>query len=686
MDAVSNASSAIFTVDPIQLLQPVMYSFTSLLLLGSYAVNTVLGRPDASQIRRDRLMLKRDVSDFITTEEPVALAQILCNIGADGCHAGGFASGLVAASPSLSDPDYYYTWTRDSSLVFKALIERFTTTAYDASLQTEIENFIIAEAKQQTISNPSGSLSDGSGLGEPKFNPDDSAFVSNPPNHQISTGSWGRPQRDGPALRAIAMIDYANWLVSNGYTSTASSLVWPVIRNDLAYVAQYWNSTGYDLWEEVSGSSFFTTASQHRALVQGSNLATSLGTTCTACTAIAPQILCFLQSYWSSSGGYVVSNINVNNGRSGKDADSVLGSIHNFDPSLGCDANTFQPCSDRALSNHKVYVDSFRSIYTINSGIGSGGAVSVGRYPEDTYYNGNPWYLTTLAAAEQLYDALYVWQSTSSITVTSTSLPFFQALVSGVTAGTYASTSTTYSNIYDAVFGLYADGFVGLVQTYAMTNGSLNEQYDRSTGAPLSARDLTWSYAAFLTAAARRAGVLPAGWAGSPASATSLPGACSATTQAGSYSTATFASFPASQTSVGGGSATTTHTTPTVTATSTSTSKSTSTTGCVQATAVAVTFSETKTTTFGQTVKITGNLAALSNWDPDSAIALSASQYTSSNPLWTVTITLAAGQVIEYKYIVENTDGSITWEADPDRTYTVPTGCATTAAIADSWR
>src|SRR5438045_9124198 len=30
---------------------------------------------------------------------------------------------------------------------------------------------------------------------------------------------------------------------------------------------RYWNSTGYDLWEEVLGSSFFTIAAQHRALV-----------------------------------------------------------------------------------------------------------------------------------------------------------------------------------------------------------------------------------------------------------------------------------------------------------------------------------------------------------------------------------------------------------------------------------
>ena len=41
------------------------------------------------------------------------------------------------------------------------------------------------------------------------------------------------------------------------------------------------NSTGFDLWEEVSGSSFFTINAQHRALVEGSALAAQLGKSCT---------------------------------------------------------------------------------------------------------------------------------------------------------------------------------------------------------------------------------------------------------------------------------------------------------------------------------------------------------------------------------------------------------------------
>ncbi|KAI2632398.1 carbohydrate-binding module family 20 protein [Hypoxylon sp. NC1633] len=671
MDVLQHMSSGILPSNSSSLIQPIMQGATSLFLLGSFAFQTILGLPGASQARREGQLLKRAVDTFIATEEPIALEQLLCNIGSSGCHAAGASGGVVVASPSTSDPDYFYTWTRDSALVFKTIGDRLAN-SYDATLQTEIQNYIVAQAKLQTVSNPSGSLSDGTGLAEPKFNVDLSAF----------TGSWGRPQRDGPALRAIALIGYSKWLVANGYNSTALSVVWPIIRNDLAYVAQYWNQTGFDLWEEVSGSSFFTVASQHRSLVEGSVFAKTIGQTCTACDAVAPQVLCFLQSFWSPSGGYALANININNGRSAKDVNVILGSIHTFDPALGCDAATFQPCSDRALSSHKVVVDSFRSIYTINSGISAGSAVAVGRYPEDTYYNGNPWYLNTLAAAEQLYDALYVWQTQGSITVTSTSLAFFRDFSSSVAAGTYAAGSETYTTLYNAVY-LYAEGFVNIVSQYIASNGSLAEQFDRNSGTPLSARDLTWSYASFLTAAARRAGIVPAGWAGTASSATSVPSVCSATSQAGSYAAASSTSFPASQTPVTtGASTTTTFTRPTVTASTTTTSTG----SCTTPTAVAVTFNEFKTTTFGQTVKIVGSIAALGSWDTSKAVALSASSYTSSNPLWKATVTLPAGQAITYKYIIVNTDGSVTWESDPNRSYTVPRTCASTATESDTWR
>ncbi|KAJ6441978.1 glucoamylase precursor [Purpureocillium lavendulum] len=651
--------------DTASLVNPIMHFFTSALLLGSVAVQTVLGR---AGFGRQPLLLKRSVDSFISTETPIALEQLLCNIGSDGCNAKRAASGVVIASPSTQDPDYFYTWTRDSALVFKAIVDRFTA-QYDAGLQGQIQQYIASQAKLQGISDPSGSLSDGKGLGEPKYNVDLTAF----------TGAWGRPQRDGPALRAIAMVTYANWLVQNGYSSTASTIIWPVVQNDLNYVAQ--NQTGFDLWEEVNGSSFFTIASQYRALIDGSNLANTLGKSGGSYAAIAPQILCFLQTFWVSSGGYINANINVNNGRAGKDANTILASIHSFDPKLGCDAATFQPCSDKALSNHKVTVDSFRT-YKINSGLGKGKAAAVGRYIEDVYYNGNPWYLATLAAAEQLYDALYVWKGAGSVAVTATSLAFFRDLVPGVAAGTYASGSATFASIVDAT-SAYADGFVDIVAKYAAANGSLAEQFSKDDGHPLSARDLTWSYASFLTAAARRAGVVPPSWSNDKA--TSVPGTCSATSIVGSYSSATATSFPPSQTPSTGVPPTTT-TTTTTTGSPPSTSKTTTTSSCQAATSVAVTFKELVTTKYGQTIKIVGNTGALGNWDTSKAVPLDASEYTAGNPLWKGTVTLPAGQVVEYKYINVNPDDSLTWEKDPNHTYTVPKSCATSATQSDKWQ
>ncbi|OBT51430.1 hypothetical protein VE04_08518 [Pseudogymnoascus sp. 24MN13] len=645
-----------------------MHSF-SLLLAGAFAVQPILALPGSVTHVSD--ISKRSVDTFLASESPIALANLLCNIGSAGACASGAGSGLVMASPSKTSPDYFYTWTRDSALTFKCIVDTFIN-SYSATLQVEIENYIIAQAKLQTVSNPSGSFSDGSGLGEPKFNADGTAF----------TGSWGRPRRDGPALRATALIAYSRWLIANGYTSTASSLVWPVIQNDLSYVTQYWSQTGYDLWEEVGGGySFFTVAAQHRARVERAALATQLGKTCSNCLTQAPQVLCLLQNFWNS-GGYVVSN--TNSGRTGKDANSILGSIHTFDPSAACDASTFQPCSDRALANHKSVVDSFRSIYTINSGIAAGVAVAVGRYAEDSYYGGNPWYLNTLAAAELLYDALIQWNNIGSITITSVSLAFWKDLYSSAAVGTYASSTSTYTTLYNAV-KTYADGFVTNAATYTPSAGNLSEQYSRSTGAPLSAADLTWSYAALLTVAARRAGVVPASWGESGGN--SVPSTCSTSTVSGTYSTASVSTFPANQTPVTGVVTTTASGSTGTATTTTGTSSATSTaSSCTLATSVAVTFDEIVTTTYGQTIKIVGSDSILGSWNTGSGTSLSASGYTSSNHLWAGTISFPAGEVIQYKYINVASDGTVTWEADPNHTYTVPATCATAVTVSNTWQ
>ncbi|KAG6007643.1 hypothetical protein E4U21_005724 [Claviceps maximensis] len=572
--------------------------------------------------RHDGVGVNVGVEHFIATQDSISWQGILANIGSRGSKAGEAAPGVVIASPSKQDPDYFYTWTRDAALTLKVLIEHLL--AGNVSLRPTIQQYVSSQAKLQDTSNPSGGPTTG-GLGEPKFHVNLTQF----------TDPWGRPQRDGPPLRATALTIYADWLLANGGSAEASRTVWPVIARDLAYAVAYWNRTGFDLWEEVNGSSFFTVAATHRALVQGAALAKALGEPCPDCESTASQVLCFAQSFWSGARGYIESNINTNAkakaGRSGKDANSMLSSIHTFDPAAACTDATFQPCSSRALANHKAVVDSFRAIYHVNRGRGPGQAAAVGRYAEDVYQDGNPWYLTTLAAAEQLHDAVYQWRRIGAVSVDSVSLGFFRDVVPSIAVGNYPSGSATYAAILAAV-STYADGFVALVQEYTPRDGSLAEQFDKKSGLPRSAADLTWSYAAFVSMTKRRSGAVALSW-GEPSSHV-IPAVCS----------------------------------PAAACRST------------------MTFNIRVQTRFGEAIFLTGSLDELKNWSPTTAIPLSAAGYTPDNPLWTVQIQLPAATNFQYKYIKKTVSGSIVWLRDPNLSANSSTGCGSNGTLSDTWR
>ncbi|KAI1434612.1 family 15 glycosyl hydrolase [Xylaria sp. CBS 124048] len=582
-----------------------------------------------------------DLDTFIQKQRAISLQNVLNNIGPDGSKAPGASSGVIIASPSTVDPNYYFSWTRDAALTMKMLVDEFLSG--QTQLQSYIENYIQAQAILQTVSNPSGTLlPSGAGLGEPKFNVNLTRFNE----------AWGRPQRDGPALRAISLITYSNWLVSNGQADKAKTVVWPIISNDLSYVGQYWNQTGFDLWEEVQGSSFFTTQNQFRALVEGNALAATLGVQCTGCDQAA-QIACFLQgSYWN--GEYFVANINSNDGRTGKDANTLLGSIAVFDINAKCNDASIQPCSSQALSSFKAFVDPFRdpSLYPINNGIPKSQGVAVGRYAEDIYFNGNPWYLITAGAAEFLYDAVAQWKTQASLTIDKTSLPFFQDIYTAAQVKTYTSSDSEFASILTAVTD-YADSFIAVVQKYTPADGSLSEQFAKASPfAPLSATDLTWSYAAFVSMAERRAGQYPPSWV--PSSAVAVPSQCTPSSTRGVYAPATTAG-----------------------------------TSCT----VNVRFQVNATTYFGENIVISGNTTDLGSWNLDTAWPLDASDYTAARPLWAGTFALTAGQGISYKYVRKQNCGQAPiWETGDDRTFAIPAcdqNADPTAALVvtdDAWR
>lgn len=255
-----------------------------------------------------------------------------------------------------------------------------------------------------------------------------------------------------------------------------------------------------------------------------------------------------------------------------------------------------------------------------------------------------------MAAAEQLYDALYQWSKIGSLSVTTINQAFFQDFMPSVAIGTYASSSSTYTTLTTAI-KTYADGYMSIVETYTPSNGSLAEQFSRSTGAPLSAVDLTWSYASFLTAVARRSGQMPASW-GEP-NANTVPSTCSATSAPGNY------------------------TTPTATAPLPP---------CTTVSSVAVTFNVAENTTFGETILLAGSIAQLGSWNTANAVPLSAVDYQSEYPRWFVTVSLPAGTTFQYKFVKEESSGSIAYEDGANREFTVPTGCAATVEVHDVWQ
>jgi glucoamylase len=98
-----------------------------------------------------------------------------------------------------------------------------------------------------------------------------------------------------------------------------------------------------------------------------------------------------LQTFWNEEKGCMTETTITNvktGGRSGVGAAPLTVSVLNFDPTLGCDPLTFQPCSDCALSSLKVVGDEFRELFPINQRLPSNQSPYFGFFLEDQLYGG----------------------------------------------------------------------------------------------------------------------------------------------------------------------------------------------------------------------------------------------------------------------------------------------------------
>jgi len=99
------------------------------------------------------------------------------------------------------------------------------------------------------------------------------------------------------------------------------------------------------------------------------------------------------------------------------------------------------------------------------------------------------------------------------------------------------------------------------------------------------------------------------------------------------------------------------------------------------ATTAQETFNENETTVWGQNVYVTGSIPALGNWSTSAAIPLSSAGY----PTWSATVSLPANTSFQYKYIIKDGSGNVTWEGGNN--HSASTGAAgSSATLNDTWQ
>lgn len=367
-------------------------------------------------------------------------------------------AGSVLASPRVAswdpEPDYFHHWLRDSAIVLRAVpraiaadpqarafwlefvadFVRFSQASSDPGRRGPAVNPLRATTRpdHQKFLRPDAELAALTGaawLEEPRLSPDGAPDPER----------WSRPQDDGPALRALALM-----AVLDELPQTDSPQARALIARDLAHTARVGGRVSIGPWEETPPRrTTFTLLVQWDALDRAGDAA-------------APRIAALIETAQDPDSGGWRESLEAPAGR--LDAATCLAILH-----AGRHDGPFALTAPRTRATVAALEARFAALYPISRRTG---ALAIGRWAEDVYFDGNPWYPTTLGFAELHYRI---------------------AALTG-----------------DRAAFAKAEAGMHLIQTVAPDPGPLPEQFHRDTGAPTSSLDLTWSAAAFLEAAAAR--------------------------------------------------------------------------------------------------------------------------------------------------------------------------------------
>lgn len=378
------------------------------------------------------------------------------------------SNGAIVASPSQHSPNYYYDWVRDSAIAM-GLVETWYESGNALKYKNRLLNYV---SWTQTIQHQHDPIPGQDILGEPKFYIDGNPFE----------GAWGRPQNDGPALRASVLIRFAHQLINKNedeyvnahlYNKSMDPNHMGAIKMDLEYIAHHWQEANFDLWEEVLGDHFFTAMAQRQALSDGAELARQLNDEEAAI-------------YYEIQANLIDNQLKQHLDHKNKLIQATL--LPHSGPQKAFELDTsiilgilLNPQNKGVFSPHHTYVkntvkalhEQFNLMFPINNN--HSGAILFGRYPGDTYdgYNtdskGNPWFILTATMAE------YYFTLADNLEMTQTNKPLILK---------YLDTG---------------DHYLKLIKKYA-PEMKISEQINLETGTQQGATSLTWSYVSVLRA------------------------------------------------------------------------------------------------------------------------------------------------------------------------------------------
>jgi glucoamylase len=407
------------------------------------------------------LMMRNMASDGFAFEDPLQPG----SFSAPGC---------IVASPSYPadlgsvNQDYVFNWTRDAAVTAREIAAAQVATEAGQPNQSLVDYLAFARTCQST-----GVVDRGCYTIEGKLR------------------DW-TDQSDGPALRVLAIL--AAWPALGAAAQAVAS---QVAATDVDYLLGAYQNPTTNLWEERAGQSFFARAVQLACLKAVAANTVGLAVPPGVAGAIT-WLEQALAAHWN--GSIYLSVLDPTPAGYDPNIDVVLAAIY------GAVAVTDERLLATAAALRRQWEEPSSPVYYPINGADAARGIGpvLGRYPGDSYDGdtndpvpgGHPWPLSTAHFAELYYRLAAAIARSGTVPLTALSAPFFAQV--GVAATTAPG---------EAVTALRAAGDRMLqAVVFHSDHLELSEQFDGTTGYEKSVHNLTWSYAAFLSAVRARTG------------------------------------------------------------------------------------------------------------------------------------------------------------------------------------